>query len=163
MRLTAYVALGANIGDPVATVRAALVALGGIPATRLIAASPLYRTAPVGLRNQPDFINAVAALEIDPAVWPAPTFLERLFAIEADFGRVRSAKNAPRTLDLDLLLYGDLHVDEPGLTVPHPRMAERAFVLAPLADIAPQLDIPGHGPVAGLLAAVSCQRIERFA
>ncbi|MBS3935709.1 MAG: 2-amino-4-hydroxy-6-hydroxymethyldihydropteridine diphosphokinase [Sulfuritalea sp.] len=162
MRLTAYVALGANLGDPVAAVQAALAALDRIPDTRMIAASPLYRTAPVGLRHQPDFINAVAALEVDSAILPAPTFLARLFAIEAAFGRVRAEKNAPRTLDLDLLLYGDLRVSEPGLTLPHPRMTERAFVLAPLADIAPALDIPGHGPIAGLLDAVTRQRIERF-
>ena len=166
MQVTAYVALGANLGDPVATLRAACAALRGIPAAHLLAASSLYRTAPVGLRDQPDFINAVAALTVDDAVLPAPTFLERLFAIEASFGRVRSIKNAPRTLDLDLLLFGDQRLNLPGLTLPHPRLAERAFVLAPLAEIAPDLTIPGHGRdvrVTDLLAAVADQRIERLA
>jgi len=158
----AYVAIGANLGDPVATVRAALGALEGIEGTHLRAASSLYRTAPVGLRNQPDFINAVAALTVDAAVLPAPTFLDRLFAIEACFGRVRSVRNAPRTLDLDLLLFGDRVSDDPALLLPHPRMAERAFVLAPLAEIAPALLIPGHGRVSDLLAEITGQRIERL-
>lgn len=158
----AHVAIGANLGDPVATVRAAFEALRGIAGARLLAASPLYRTAPVGLRAQPDFINAVAALAVDVAVLPAPTLLDRLFAIEAAFGRARGARNAPRTLDLDLLLYGDECRVTPQLTLPHPRMTERAFVLAPLADIAPQLAIPGHGHVADLLAGVAAQRIERL-
>jgi 2-amino-4-hydroxy-6-hydroxymethyldihydropteridine diphosphokinase len=137
--------------------------LGALPGTRFLAASSLYRTAPVGLHHQPDFINAVAMLEVDRAVLPAPTFLEQLFAIEAAFGRVRSIKNAPRTLDLDLLLYGDQQLDLPGLSLPHPRMTERAFVLAPLAEIAPGLVIPGHGALSGLLPAVADQQIERLA
>lgn len=169
VQVIAYVALGANLGDPVATVHAAFAALHDIAGTRFLAASSLYRSAPVGLRNQPDFINAVAALEADPAVLSAPTFLERLFAIEADFGRIRTpgtVKNAPRTLDLDLLLFGDERLDLPGLTLPHPRLTERAFVLAPLAEIAPDLVIPGHGHgvrVADLLPTVADQRIERIA
>lgn len=164
MRVTAYVALGANLGDPVATVRAAIEALRDMADARFLQASSLYRTAPVGLHHQPDFINAVAALDVDSAVLPALTFLERLFAIEAGFGRVRTVKNAPRTLDLDLLLYGGQQLDQPGLTLPHPRMTERAFVLAPLAEIVPDLEIPGHGVrVADLLPTVADQRIERFA
>lgn len=163
MQVTAYVALGANLGDPVATVRTALEALQRIPGTRLLAASSLYRTAPLGLKNQPDFINAVAALSVDATVLPAPALLERLFALEADFGRVRSIRNAPRTLDLDLLLYGDERYDEPELTLPHPRIAERAFVLVPLAAIAPALVIPGLGDIATLLPAVAGQRIEQLA
>jgi 2-amino-4-hydroxy-6-hydroxymethyldihydropteridine diphosphokinase len=160
--VTAYVALGANLGDPVATVRAAIAALQEIAGADFIAASSLYRTAPVGLRDQPDFINAVAALEIDVAVLPAPTFLATLFDIEAAFGRVRSVKNAPRTLDLDLLLFGAECSATSRLTLPHPRMAERAFVLAPLAEIAPELAIPGQGLLADLLGKVSHQRIERL-
>ena len=160
--LTAYVALGANLGDPVATVHAALEALRGIDGANFIAASSLYRSAPVGLRDQPDFINAVAALMVNPAVLPAPTFLAALFAIEATFGRVRSIRNAPRTLDLDLLLYGTERHDSPGLTLPHPRLAERAFVLAPLAEIAPDLVIDGHGRVTDLLSGVAGQRLERL-
>ena len=157
-----FVALGANLGDPATTVRAAIQALRGIAGTRFLAVSSLYRTAPVGLKHQPDFINAVAMLEADDAVLPAPTFLASLFAIEAAFGRVRSVKNAPRTLDLDLLLYGGQTLDLPGLTLPHPRMTERAFVLAPLAEIAPDLKIPGHGRAADLLSAVADQPVERL-
>ena len=166
MRVTAYVALGANLADPVATVRGALAALHGLAGAACIAASSLYRTAPVGLHHQPDFINAVAALAIEDDKLTPETLLQRLFAIEADFGRIRtpgSIRNAPRTLDLDLLLYGDRQLDQPGLTLPHPRMTERAFVLAPLAEIAPALVIPGHGALSGLLAAVAGQRIERLA
>lgn len=164
--VAAYIAIGANLGDPVATVHAAIAALRDIPGARLLAASPLYRTAPVGLRAQPDFINAVVAMAVDAAVLPAPTFIARLFAIEAAFGRTRSpdgTRNAPRTLDLDLLLFGVERHATPELTLPHPRMAERAFVLAPLADIAPDLLVPGRGRVADLLAAVADQRIERLA
>ncbi|MDI6747648.1 MAG: 2-amino-4-hydroxy-6-hydroxymethyldihydropteridine diphosphokinase [Rhodocyclaceae bacterium] len=159
LHVTAYVALGANLGDPITTVRAAIESLRGLAGTRRLAVSSLYRTAPVGLRNQPDFINAVAALE---ASGTADDLLADLFAIEAAFGRVRSMKNAPRTLDLDLLLFGDKRYDTPGLTLPHPRLTERAFVLVPLAEIAPTLVINGHGPIADLLAKVVGQRIERL-
>ena len=154
-----FVALGANLGDPVLTVRSAILALRELPQTEFIAASSLYRTAPVGLKHQPDFINAVVELV---AVSPAPTLMQSLFAIEADFGRQRSVKNAPRTLDLDLLLYGDLLSDDPQLTLPHPRLHERAFVLAPLAEIAPLLRIPGHGNVGDLLLRCADQQIEKM-
>ncbi|KAF0167024.1 MAG: folK [Rhodocyclaceae bacterium] len=154
-----FIALGANLGDPVATVKAAILALRGLPGTEFIAASSLYRTAPVGLKHQPDFINAVVELV---AVVPAPTLLEYLFEIEACFGRQRSVKNAPRTLDLDLLLYGDEISNDPQLTLPHPRLHERAFVLAPLAEIAPQLIIPGRGAVAELLLRCADQQIEKL-
>ena len=117
------------------------------------------RDRPVGLRHQPDFINAVVELI---AVTPAPTFLESLFEIEARFGRRRSVKNAPRTLDLDLLLYGDEVRNDPQLTLPHPRLHERAFVLAPLAEIAPRLTIPGRGPVKRLLAGCAEQKVEKL-
>jgi 2-amino-4-hydroxy-6-hydroxymethyldihydropteridine diphosphokinase len=160
-----YIALGANLGDPVATVRAAIAALDRIDGAQRVAVSSLYRTAPVGLRDQPDFINAVARLDVDGTVLPAPTFLAALFAIEAKFGRVRapgSIRNAPRTLDLDLLLYGNAQSTAPSMLLPHPRMVERAFVLAPLAEIAPALDIPGAGPVATLLDRVAGQHIERL-
>jgi len=158
-----YVALGANLGDPVRVVGDAIAALARLEGARLAAASSLYRTAPVGLLHQPDFINAVVALDIAGAVPPPLDFLDRLFAIEAAFGRARSVRNAPRTLDLDLLLYGDTVSADPRCTLPHPRMAERAFVLAPLAEIAPSLVIPGRGAVAGLLAACAGQRVERLA
>ena len=154
-----FIALGANLGDPVATVKAAILALRELPQTQFIAASSLYRTAPVGLRHQPDFINAVVEVV---AVVPAPTLLESLFAIEARFGRQRSVKNAPRTLDLDLLLYGDELSSDPQLTLPHPRLHERAFVLVPLAEIAPQLSIPGHGSVGDLLLRCADQQIEKL-
>ena len=154
-----FIALGANLGDPVATVNAAILALRELPQTEFIAASSLYRTAPVGLKHQPDFINAVVEVI---AVPPAPTFLETLFAIEARFGRQRSVKNAPRTLDLDLLLYGDAVSDDPQLTLPHPRLHERAFVLAPLAEIAPQLRIPGRGQVSDLLLLCADQQVEKL-
>lgn len=154
-----FIALGANLGDPVATVNAALVALRGLPQTQFIAASSLYRTAPVGLKHQPDFINAVVELS---AVSSAPDLLQSLFAIEERFGRQRSVRNAPRTLDLDLLLYGDAVSDDPQLTLPHPRLHERAFVLAPLAEIAPQLSIQGRGRVSDLLVLCADQQIEKL-
>ncbi|WP_126444371.1 2-amino-4-hydroxy-6-hydroxymethyldihydropteridine diphosphokinase [Sulfuricystis multivorans] len=159
MTAFAYIALGANLGDPLTTVRAAITALQEMADARFIAGSSLYRTAPIGLKHQPDFINAVVKLETGLA--PAD-LLTRLLAIEAAFGRVRSVKNAPRTLDLDLLLCGEAVLDLPELTLPHPRMAERAFVLAPLAEIAPDLVIPGRGPLAALLPQVADQRIERL-
>jgi 2-amino-4-hydroxy-6-hydroxymethyldihydropteridine diphosphokinase len=162
MRVRCYVALGANLGDAVATVTAAFDDLAAIPGAHLIAASSLYRTAPVGLRAQPDFINAAAAIDLDSAVLPAPTFLAELFSIEARFGRRRTLPNAPRTLDLDLLLYGDEISADSACTLPHPRMHQRAFVLAPLAELAPQLHIPGHGLVTALLAACADQVIERL-
>ena len=110
MGRTCFIALGANLGDAVATVNAAIIALRQLPGARFVVASSLYRTAPVGLRHQPDFINAVVAVD---AVSPAPTLLDDLFDIEARFGRSRSVKDAPRTLDLDLLLFGDEASDDP--------------------------------------------------
>lgn len=153
----AYIALGANLGDPVATVHAATEALRGLPHTQLIAASSLYRTAPVGLRNQPDFINAVVSVETQLG---ARELLDELFAIEARFGRYRSVPNAPRTLDLDLLLHGDTISNDIQLTLPHPRMHLRAFVLVPLAEILSGLPIPGHGTVSDLLRRCTDQQIE---
>ena len=154
-----FIALGANLKDPLATVKAAILALRELPETEFIAASSLYRTAPVGLKHQPDFINAVVELL---AVAPALTFLQSLFAIEERFGRQRSVKNAARTLDLDLLLYGDQISTDAQLTLPHPRLHERAFVLAPLAEIAPRLVIPGRGSVSELLARCADQQIEKL-
>ena len=133
--------------------------LGEIPLTRLIALSPLYCSAPVGVGAQPDFVNAVAEIETELA---PRGLLWKLLTIEARFGRTRETPGAARTLDLDLLLYGGLVIDEPGLEVPHPRMHERAFVLAPLADLAPELVIPGRGPVATLLDACKDQAVERL-
>ena len=156
---TAYVALGANLGDPLATLRLAVEALHALPDSRTLGVSSFYRTAPVGLRNQPDFINAVASLQT--GLTPA-ALLDALFAVEGQFGRVRSIRNAPRTLDLDLLMHGAHVSDDPYLTLPHPRMHLRAFVLAPLAEIAPALMVPGHGPVRTLLEQCAGQHIERL-
>jgi 2-amino-4-hydroxy-6-hydroxymethyldihydropteridine diphosphokinase len=155
----AFIGLGANLGDPQAQLRRALLALAGLQGTRLVAASSLYRSAPVGHPAQPDFVNAVAEIETRLG---AQALLGELLATEARFGRVRQFPNAPRTLDLDLLLYGDRVIAEPGLVVPHPRMHERAFVLAPLAEIAPDVAIPGKGRARTLLAACSDQKIERI-
>ncbi len=158
MAVKAFVGLGANLGDPGQQIRGALTALGGIPGTRLARASSFWRSAPVGYAAQPDFVNAVAELETDAA---PRALLERLLAIEKGFGRERSFANAPRTLDLDLLLYGDRVLLEQGLEVPHPRMHERAFVLAPLVEIAPDAEIPGKGKAATLLAAIRDQKVEK--
>jgi 2-amino-4-hydroxy-6-hydroxymethyldihydropteridine diphosphokinase len=130
-----FVGLGANLGDAAAAVRAALDALDGLPGTRCVARSSLYRSAPVQAEG-PDFVNAVA--ELRTGMQPA-ALLAALQAIETRFGRERTYQNAPRTLDLDLLLYGDRHVATPQLTLPHPRMHERAFVLRPLLELAPDL------------------------
>lgn len=155
----AFVALGANIGDPITTLRSALAELAKMEDTRLVVASSLYRTAPVGLTNQPDFINAVAELE---TTLSAPNLLAALFKIEAEFGRIRKDRNGPRSLDLDLLLYDDLKLDTPQLTLPHPRLHLRAFVLAPLAEIAPDIALPGRGTLAAWLPAVANQAIARL-
>ncbi|MCX7174166.1 MAG: 2-amino-4-hydroxy-6-hydroxymethyldihydropteridine diphosphokinase [Proteobacteria bacterium] len=156
---TAYVALGANLGDPLATLQAALAALAEIPATTVVSSSSLYRTAPVGLKHQPDFINAVAMLQ---TTLTPQQLLEALFDIEALFGRSRSVPNAPRTLDLDLLLHGETTLDEPYLTLPHPRMHLRAFVLVPLLEIAPDCSIPRRGPARQFLDGCRDQSIVRI-
>ena len=140
--VNAYVGLGANLGDPVETIRRALHQLGGLPDTELARASSLYRSAPLGHAAQPQFINAVAKLRTGLS---ARELLEGLLALESQAGRKRSFPNAPRTLDLDLLLYGGERIDEPGLCVPHPRMHERRFVLEPLLEIEPGCVIPGLG------------------
>ena len=155
----AYVGVGANLDRPEEQVKRALAELGELPGSRLLARSSLYRSAPVGYASQPDFVNAVAVLD---TVLGAHELLSRLQDIEAAHGRRRSFANAPRTLDLDLLLFGEQIIDEPGLTVPHPRMHERAFVLAPLVEIAPAAGIPGRGPAATWLAACSDRRVERI-
>ena len=159
MTVRAFVALGSNLGDPQATVQAALVALRGLPRSSMVAASSLYLSAPVGLHNQPDFINAVAAIDTQLG---ADALLEELFAIEARFGRKREFQHAPRTLDLDLLLYGNETRSAARLTLPHPRMHERAFALLPLVEIAPDTLIPGHGPAATMLESVRDQALTRL-
>ena len=155
----AYVALGANLGNPAATVLAAFGALANLNESRVVHTSSLYRTAPVGNTEQPEFINAVAALETTLA---PEALLDALLEVEQRFGRIRSEKNGPRTLDLDLLLYNDLELDLPRLTLPHPRLHLRAFVLVPLAEVAPSLKIPRRGSLAAWLPAVANQGIARL-
>jgi 2-amino-4-hydroxy-6-hydroxymethyldihydropteridine diphosphokinase len=142
----AYIGLGSNLGDRVANVRRALAEVEPARASRLL------ETDPVGYVDQPRFVNAVALVETDLA---PRGLLDRLLEIERDLGRTRDGPRfGPRTIDLDLLLYDDLVLDEPGLTIPHPRMHERRFVLEPLAEIAPGLVVPGHGPIGQLLAGL---------
>jgi 2-amino-4-hydroxy-6-hydroxymethyldihydropteridine diphosphokinase len=144
----AAIALGSNLEDPEAQVRRGFEEIGALPATKLLARSKLYRTAPVGYADQPDFVNACALVETDLA---PRALLEGLLAIEKKHGRVRTVRNGPRTLDLDIVLYGDRVIDEPGLCVPHPRAHEREFVLRPLLDVWPDAIIPGKGPAAGFV------------
>jgi 2-amino-4-hydroxy-6-hydroxymethyldihydropteridine diphosphokinase len=147
----AYVALGSNLGDRDRTLRDALAALRAEDGIELVAVSDLIETEPVGYIDQPRFLNGVAALDTER---PPAALLDLLLAVERRFGRVREGVPAqgPRTLDLDLLLYGEAEIDEPGLTIPHPRMHQRAFVLGPLAELAPGLEIPGRGQVEALIA-----------
>jgi 2-amino-4-hydroxy-6-hydroxymethyldihydropteridine diphosphokinase len=148
----AFVSLGSNLGDREERLREAARALAATPGVRVIAGSRIYETDPVGPGPQGPYLNAVLALET--ALGPR-ALLERLRALEAAAGRVRGARNAARTLDLDLLLHGDAVVREPDLGVPHPRMTERPFVMEPLADVAPELVPPGaDAPVAELAARV---------
>jgi len=149
----AYVGLGSNLGDREATLRAAVEALGEADGVEVVAVSTLVDTEPVGFLDQPRFLNGVAVLE---TALPARELLELLLAVEARFGRDRAAVPAqgPRTLDLDLLLYGTDAIEEEGLRIPHPRLHERGFVLAPLAEVAPGLEVPGKGTVEALLARV---------
>jgi 2-amino-4-hydroxy-6-hydroxymethyldihydropteridine diphosphokinase len=146
------VALGSNLEDPQAQVRRGFEELAALPATRLIARSRLRRTAPVGYAAQPDFVNGCALVETELA---PRALLDELLAIERRHGRVRAIANGPRTLDLDIVLYGDRQIDEPGLQVPHPRAHERAFVLEPLLEVWPDAVIPGRGAVRDLLAAAA--------
>ncbi len=142
----AYVGVGANLGDRAATIRAALAALPGV-----VAISELRETEPVGVVDQPPFLNGAVALEteLDPRA-----LLDALLAVEQKLGRERRERWGPRTIDLDLLLYGDETIDEPGLTVPHPRLHERRFALEPLLDLDPELELPGRGRVIDLLAGL---------
>ena len=148
----AYVGLGANLGDREATLRSAVDALAAEEGIEVVAVSTLRDTEPVGVVGQPRYLNGAVALDTRLS---ARELLDRLLAIEQRFGRVRVAgEHGPRTLDLDLLLYGDERIDEPGLAVPHPRLHERRFVLEPLAELDPGLAVAGHGSVAELIAGV---------
>jgi 2-amino-4-hydroxy-6-hydroxymethyldihydropteridine diphosphokinase len=155
----AYIGIGSNLDRPRERVHAACEALARISHTRLAKRSSLYRSAPQGHREQPDFVNAVAALD---TVLSARRLFGELQRIELEAGRERSFRNAPRTLDLDLLLFGDERIQDADLLVPHPRMHERAFVLVPLLEIAPDAVIPGVGRAREHLAANANQRVERL-
>lgn len=148
----AYVGLGANLGDREATLRRALELLAAEPEIELVAVSRFRETDPVGYLEQPRFLNGAAALE---TTLSPRALLERLLAVERTLGRTREGpRYGPRTVDLDLLAYGDDILDEPGLAVPHPRLHERRFALEPLADLDPALAVPGRGTVRDLLAAL---------
>jgi 2-amino-4-hydroxy-6-hydroxymethyldihydropteridine diphosphokinase len=151
--VTAYVALGANLGDAAATVRQALHAIDGIEGVRVVQRSSLYRTSPID-SSGPDYVNAVVEIS---TLLTAPDLMLQLGQLEQDSGRLRPYRNAPRTLDLDLLLYGSAQIDSPRLLVPHPRMNSRAFVLMPLAEIAPQRVSP---LALQAVAGQSCRRIS---
>jgi len=157
--MQAFVGIGANLGDARANALDAIGRLRRVPGIAVTAVSSLYRTAPIDSSGD-DYINAVARIDTTLA---APALLEALFAIEREHGRERPYRNAPRTLDLDLLLYGDQVIDTPALTVPHPRMTQRAFVLVPLLEIAPDVAVPGLGAAAAFAADVAGQRIEKVA
>jgi 2-amino-4-hydroxy-6-hydroxymethyldihydropteridine diphosphokinase len=150
---TAYIGLGSNLGDRAANIRRAALLMDGGGGSRLITLSDTYETDPVGYADQPMFLNA--AMLISTAATPR-ALLDRLLAVERELGRTRDGPRfGPRIIDLDLLLYDDLVLDEPGLTIPHPRMHERRFVLEPLAEVGgPSLEIPGHGPIRDLLAGL---------
>ena len=154
----AYIGLGANLGDRAATIAAATRALAALDSTRAWRRSGLYRSAPLDAAG-PDYLNAVVELH---TTFGPTQLLAALQAIETENGRDRPFRHAPRTLDLDLLLHGDTRLDAPELTLPHPRLHERAFVLVPLVELNPALRIPGHGAVSDLLPAVAGQRLERL-
>jgi 2-amino-4-hydroxy-6-hydroxymethyldihydropteridine diphosphokinase len=156
----AFIGLGSNLNNPREQVLHAARLVGELPHTRLLSRSPLYRSAPLGYLEQPDFINAVAKLETE--LMPRE-LLDALLELERHNGRTREFLNAPRTMDLDLLLYDDLRHHEHGLTVPHPQMHLRAFVLVPLLEIAPDCAIPGIGAAADALRQCRGQRLERIA
>ena len=148
----AFIGLGANLGDRERTLRAAVDALATEAGIEVVAVSKLRETQPVGVGEQPRFLNGAAELETRLG---ARELLDRLLVVEKRFGRVRTpGEHGPRTLDLDLLLYGDEVIDEPGLTVPHPRLHERRFVLEPLVELAPGLAVPGRGDVESLLSGL---------
>ena len=154
MSVRAFVGLGGNVGDVAAAFASAVARMDELPGTQVLRVSRRYRTPAWGMAAQPDFLNAVALLE---TTLPARELLDELLAIERAQGRDRASETrwGPRTLDLDLLLYGDAVVDEPGLRVPHPRLHERPFALKPLMDIAPDVAIPGHGLARDLPAAMA--------
>ncbi|MFM2086710.1 MAG: hypothetical protein RLZZ237_1579 [Pseudomonadota bacterium] len=158
MRVDAYIGIGANLGDARANVQDAIARLARLPGATLLAASSSYRTAPIDSSGD-DYINAVAHISTS---LPAEALLQALHAIEAAHGRERPYRNAPRTLDLDLLLYGNEQISSPTLSVPHPRLTERAFVLVPLLELAPAIAVPGAGPAQAFLPTVADQAISKL-
>ncbi|SDZ97220.1 2-amino-4-hydroxy-6-hydroxymethyldihydropteridine diphosphokinase [Microbulbifer marinus] len=154
-----YIGLGSNLAEPEKQLRSALEAMDTIPATRLLRSSSFYRSAPVGPGEQPDYINAVAELETELAPL---ALLDRLQAIEAAHGRERSIRWGARTLDLDILLFGREQIDVPRLQVPHPRMAERNFVLLPLAELEPELQLPSGESIQALLQLCPQNRLDKI-
>jgi len=155
----AFVAFGSNLNEPASQVTRAFQAIEKLPKTKLVKQSSLYKTAPVGYSDQPDFINAVAEIATELS---AEALMEQLLEVEKTFGRERPFANAPRVLDLDLLLFDDLILRTESLTLPHPRMHLRGFVLLPLAEIAPEINIPQHGNVVKLAEFHQSQEIEKL-
>lgn len=155
----AYIGIGANLGNARDTVQRAIVQLSGLPKTSLSRQSSLFRTAPIDAGGD-DYVNAVACIETQ---LDAPELLAQLQSIENDFGRERPYVNAPRTLDLDILLYGSLRIDTDTLVVPHPRLTQRAFALIPLLQIDPMIAIPGKGAAHQFVPDVAGQVISRIA
>jgi 2-amino-4-hydroxy-6-hydroxymethyldihydropteridine diphosphokinase len=157
--MTAVVlALGSNLGDRQDILQGAVDAIVGLPGIRVTAVSPVYETAPVGGPAQPDYLNAVVLAD---AAGPARALLDQVHEIEAAFDRVRAVRWGPRTLDIDIIDFGGERSGDPELTLPHPRAHERAFVLAPWRDVDPDAALPGHGPVAGLLAKADRSGLRR--
>jgi 2-amino-4-hydroxy-6-hydroxymethyldihydropteridine diphosphokinase len=159
MKHIAFIGLGSNLADPKQQLVNAIAALDALPSVRLLKCSSLYGSAPVGYLDQPDFVNAVAELATDLS---PRDLLETLLALELQFGRTREFINAPRTLDLDVLLYDDLQHHEHGLTIPHPQLHLRAFVLQPLLEIAPTIEIPGLALAENLLQLCADQRLVKL-
>ena len=160
LRSTVFLGLGSNLDHPGLQVEAALREISDIPDTGMVRASSQYQTAPVGIVDQPPFINAVAQVE---TMLSPHDLLKHLLDIEGRHARVRNEKNGPRTLDLDILIFSALRMDDGTLTVPHPRMHERAFVLVPLLEIAPQAHIPGKGPAKEFLSQVDARGVRKLA
>ncbi len=158
-RQRVVLALGSNQGDRLGTLQGCVHAIGQLPDTDVLAISPVYQTAPVGGPAQPDYLNAVL---IAATALPPRELLAAVNRIEAGFGRVRTERFGPRTLDVDIISYACRRSDDPVITLPHPRAHERAFVLAPWHDIDPRAELPGHGPVAGLLAGLDRSGVYRL-
>ena len=157
VNVKAVIALGSNLDDPVSQLKNAIQALDNVPGIKVIKKSSLYRTAPVGYLDQPDFVNAVVLVE---TTLSSDKLLDRLHQIENDFGRVRSFTNAPRTLDLDIIDYNQEVTTSENLTIPHPRAHERIFVVQPLAEIAPEYCLPGYGLASALLNSLKPDGIQ---